>query len=65
MNRSEFSQKADALFNRGNKLNCAQTVLLVMTEYFARRDRLADLAAPFGGGLCGTHTSSAGPSAAG
>lgn len=58
MNKSDICKRADDLFNCEKGRNCSQTTLLVMAEYFDIDDeRLADIAAPFGGGLCSTHGS--------
>ncbi len=38
--------------------NCAQTVLMCMMEYYEKENDLwQNIAAPFGGGLCGSHIS--------
>lgn len=56
MTKELLKQRCDDYFNNGK--NCAQTVLLTMADYFdIQNDLFADISAPFGGGLAGTHTS--------
>ena len=55
MNKEELFELNEELFSR---YNCAQTVLLSMAKYFEMEDELLEhVAAPFGGGLCGTRIS--------
>ncbi len=55
MNQKELVEIAEGKF--GN-YNCAQTVLLSMSKYFSMEsEELEHIAAPFGGGLCGTRVS--------
>jgi C_GCAxxG_C_C family probable redox protein len=56
MTKEMLKQRCDDYFNNGK--NCAQTVVLTMADYFdIQNELLADISAPFGGGIADTHVS--------